>query len=882
MVQLVPSFGWQKQERRIIKLLGLATSNMILNAITYSLAGSLFLSRIGTHELPLAFIILGIVSILGYGGFYQVVDRFSRPLIFRYLLWATIGLTLISYPLINLDYPLVYYLIFIGFYFQWTLLIDIMLPSLVSDYYTTLDWKRYGHFIGMAQALGGILGGGLIGILSDYFSTDRILLAVPICALIIIGQLIYLERSESPIGTKTKPKPTLSKLSTDKLKNPTQSQPSPWDSLQQFPQLLKQYPIIFFFCASVFLLVILRSLAEFQYFTAYSNHFADEQHLTQFLGWVNSLNNILQLLILYFLLRPLLAYFGVSRMNILYPLTTFASFLSLNFKFGISTAAFTHFNTISLEQSFNDSVKNLNYNAIPHRFSGEVRTLCDGLFYSLGLIVAGSLLWLAQDQLSISQITWIGLILSMVFILIGYLLGQEYLQSLLTLLRSGSVNFAEVSEGLNRLPSQSLGQIRQLLQSNPYDQILGLELAARLKHPQVVLRYIAPLFAREETRIHQALVRFLSCNDHQDITRYLGGQLVSTEPRTQLIALEALIGGQQVLTDMELRRLLRMAPLRSLQTITATSRRALHSPQLQSRLQINSTIQALVCVAAQVANSQDPEIQGACQRIWDAGLEQPIQLAVLRGIRSAGDHRLIALLEKILINGSVAVKREGFMVLAELALAGDTALATWGAQELTNPDPLVQAAVLKLLEVVQRPDLLPQITQYLAHAHLSVRLQSAMTLAAYGERSVNLVKPYLLSGRSEVVEAATTCLGKMATRQAENILFKALQSHYQRIAQVQLWLGHLRHWQGPWQHLNLGIEDYQGRLRQRVLHTLSSLDHGDTFSAVRQQLSSSDARARANAIEALSSGPHRRFVLPMVPWLEQETVLAGGPHSPLP
>jgi hypothetical protein len=859
MFDLLPHLGIKKRESRVIKLLGLTASNMVLNAFTYSLAGSLFLSRVGSKHLPLAFMLLGFLSIFGYVGFYQIVDRLDRPRLFRYLLLGIIVLTFITRFFINLDYHLTYYIVFIGFYFQWTLLIDILLPSLVSDYCTTLESKRYAHFIGMAQAVGGIVGGGLVGLLSVHLNLENLLLAIPVCAGITIAQLSHLEHSEKPIESRHKEK------AKDAYEVAYRKQVN---FLKNFPKLVSHYPIVFFFSISVFLFVILRALAEFQYLTIYSLRFPDEQALARFLGWISSISNIVQLILLYYGIQPLLEYLGVSRMNIVYPLTTLLSFLGLGLHFGLPTAVVVNLNNISLEQSLNDSVRNLNYNAIPHQFVGEVRTICDGLFYSVGLIFVGGLLWLSYNHLDSGQITLLGIIFSLLFLISRYFLGKEYLKSLLTLLRSGSIHFDQVSEGLNRLPDQSIAQIRQLLKGDHHDQILGLELASRLKRPQQVLEDIEPLLLAEDLTIHQALVRFFSYNSQVALTRYLGSQLVSDQAVSQLIALAALIAGRQALTDIELRRLLRTTTVRSIKTLTTADRAELDSSELQSHLQINSTIQALVCVAAEVAESRDPEIRSACQKIWDEGLDKAIQLAVIRGIRSAGDHRLIPLLQKILVNATAEVKREGFTTLAELADTGDAALAQLAAQELTNPDPLVRAAVLKLLEVVQRNDLLPQIAQYLEHENLSVRLQSALTLAAYGERSLGLVKPYLLSPRLEVVEAAITALGKLGTRQAENLLFKTLQPEYQNLPKVQFWLRQIPKPAGVWQLLEIAIQDYQNRLTQRVFYTLSSLDHEGTFSYVRQLVSTKDTRARANAIEALASGPHRRFVLPIIPLLE--------------
>src|SRR5262249_54147622 len=54
-----------------------------------------------------------------------------------------------------------------------------------------------------------------------------------------------------------------------------------------------------------------------------------------------------------------------------------------------------------------------------------------------------------------------------------------------------------------------------------------------------------------------------------------------------------------------------------------------------------------------------------------------------------------------------------------------------------------------------------------------------------------------------------------------------------------------------------------------VMHALDALGHHHTLNLVRTMILSRDERGRANAIESLASLPQRRFVIPILPLIEE-------------
>lgn len=175
------------------RFLLLVISIMSFNVIGETISTTLLLSKAGPKHLLLCHLIIGVLSIPAYTVFSQLVQRFSHLKLLKYLLLGTILFTLILRFLLKLNTLPVYYFVFISFNFQWILLLDIMFPSLVFDYFTVLDWKRYTHFLAIAQAAGGLLGGALVSWLANYLITENMLLVIPFLSGVSLVQIISLK-----------------------------------------------------------------------------------------------------------------------------------------------------------------------------------------------------------------------------------------------------------------------------------------------------------------------------------------------------------------------------------------------------------------------------------------------------------------------------------------------------------------------------------------------------------------------------------------------------------------------------------------------------------------------------------------------------------------
>ena len=809
---------------RLTQLLLLAVTVLSYNVVAITVANSLFISHVGAGSLPLAFICIGLCSTPAYAIFSQIIDSYSRPQLFRYILLISIFVILGLRFLLTLDTSVVYYLLLIAIFFQWDFHNNILYPSLLTDYFTSLEYKQYAPFIGIAQAVGTILGGGLTVVLSHYLRTRDLLFCLPILFTVALLQLVYLEKSQRRIHQIQ-----------------TSTKVGIIESIRTFPDLVKRYPLVLFLASSSFLLVIIYISSEFLWFNIYGQHFSEEA-LTKFLGLMRMIISCVQMIVLYALTRPLLKWLGVARMNPVYPLTTLVSFSGLLLNFNLLSAIGLHINGDALYKAINLPVHQLNYNGIPQEFIGRVRALSDGVIYSVGLTLAGVVLWLCHLYLSLEQTTGLAMILTVLLLLVRLPMGRFYAQSLEEMIRSNTINLDDFSEYQTQLPPQSSNAIRELLTNeDTYVQLKGLELAGNLGNPSQFLPEVKTLLLGGDAKVRQGVVKlFATTPDTEAITEFKNLLDQNNPGILRATALEILIASEYTFTEEEINSLL------------ADSDR-------QMRL--------LAAVAAMRMNTSDQKTTWAT--IWQSSLETSTAKALFRIITHCHHQELAPLVTHILPQANPEIKREGLEALSVVADVDNCDLAEVAVKEITHPEPSVRTAAFKLLGITRCGEMLPYIKTGLKDPHPRVRQQVASSLSAYGKSGLSLAQESLSSPQKEVVDTAIAVIAKIRNRKANDILYKYLTPEFEQLTRTRKWQQQIPQNDPSWQPLAVAITDYHQRLIQKVLYILSCLGYSRTVNAVRRILATTDQRDLANAVEVLVSLGHRRFVLPLVPLLEQ-------------
>lgn len=822
---------------RLTQLLLLAITVLTYNVIAMAIANSLFVSHVGAGQLPIVFMLIGLCSLPIYGIFSQIADRYSRPQVFRSVLLVSIASMVGLRLLTNLDLPWVYYVLLIAIFFQWDFNNNILYPGLLTDYFTILEYKQHAPYIGIAQAVGTLIGGGCTILLSHFFTSQELLLCLPLFMAIAFGQLLYLEKSQRRLEVPS-----------------TEVNLTILESLKTLPELIQRYPLILFIAASTFLLVIIYISSEFLWFNIYGQHF-EESALTGFLGLMRMIISLIQVIFLYSITRPLLNKVGVARLNAVYPVTTLISLGSLLLNFNLAAAIGLHINGDALYKSINLPVHQLNYNGIPHQYVGRIRALSDGLIYSLGLTLAGGVLWVCHLYLSLEQITLLAIGLTGVLLLVRLPMGKFYTQGLEEMIRSDSINLDEFNldyfgNKQTQLPPQSSKVIREFLtNSDRYTQIKGLELAANAGDPQQFLIEVQGLLPEADDSLRQGVLKLFSKSQDETTLQNFAHLLTDKNATVRASAVEVLVANKYAFKKSQLKKL------------------------------INDQDNEVRTLGL-IATFQDTEVVDLDSRItekfWQTKITDTTAKAIARVVRYGQNPEFVTLIEYLLPQISPEVRQETLAALISLAQPQDQNLAKIAVAELNHGSPPVRVAAFKLLEITHCPQMLESVAVGLRDCHPQVRQQVAHTLAAYGESGLMVAKDNLDADNLDVVNTAIATIGIVRSKKANEILYKHLDPEFQNFTQTRKWQEQIPSQDPSWKLLAVAIEDYQQRLLQKVLYILSCLGYSRTVNLVTRVLATSDRRDLANAIEVLSSINHRRFIQPFIPLLEQTVSDAPG------
>lgn len=812
---------------RLTQFLLLAVTMLTYSIMAMNIANSLFLSNAGAEYLPLCFIFLGLFSIVGYAGVSQIIDRFSCSRLFQYVLLGLAGLFTIFSLMLNFNILPLYFLISITAFFQFDLFVNILYPNLITEYFTTLEYKRYAPFLGIAQAVGILLGGVLTTILATYLTSRQLLACLILLSAIAIAQIAYLDSSQQRLE-----------------KNPNKKQMGIIDSLKTFPDLIERYPLVFYLASSSFLFILIYVMSEFLWFSTYASNFSDAE-LTGFLGTIRIGTSTTQIVTLFCLTRPLLRSLGVARMNVAYPMITLVALLGFAVRGDLKSAIALNINGDSLNKGLAIPVHQLNYNAIPPEFSGRVRTLTDGVFYAVGLTVAGGTLLIGQSFLNLTQIVWIAMGLTGIALIARLPMGRLYAEGLESMIRSNSLELDDFNYRTH-LPSGSSSAIQDLIiNGDYYTQLKGLELAHRLGEASRFLPEVKTLLQERDldSAIRPTVVDIFA-NESDEQTREQFREFLNSEYITlKATALEILIANEESISPSKLQELLRDE---------------------------NPEIRLLAALAQKISGvSLDPKLQELANEVWNSPWDENSASAIARVIGKTGNRDWLELLQPILESDHPSLKEQGLNALTQLAERGDLEIANLAIGHLNHSSPQVRAAAFHLLGITRCSGMLHHLGMGLGDADPRVRQEAAQVLASYGEQGLALARDSLSSPNPEVVNAAIIAISQVRSQKASDILLEYLSPDFREISKTQVWQKQIPKSDPNWRPLAIAISDYHNRIVQKVLYILSCLGHSRTVNTVSRAFNSTNPREVANAVEVLATLPHRQFAMPLMPILEQ-------------
>ena len=810
---------------RFLVFLALAVSIFAAHALVRTVAEALFLVHAGAASLPLYFVCVFFASAPAAVAIARLIDRIPRGSLMKSsLIGAAAVIAALSF-VARQPSKVTMLAVLIG-----VVLVEILVVMqfwvLLSDYFTVLEQKRVVPALTLALAAGGMLGGVLANGLVRVVSAPAVLLAlVPLyaAAYLLISRL---QRSATSLQGADE----------------GEAGEGLWASLRALPGLARAFPIVGLLPLVGFLDIVLGAFGAYLSYAIYESSFPTEREMTAFLGALRAVLCVTQVVLIYAVTRPLIRRLGAGRLNMVYPVTTLASFTALVVSSSVPAAVLANANFDTVSSGINNPVENLTYNAVPPRFLGRVRAISEGILQPSGLAACGLTLFWLQERLSYRELALAMLGLSSVHVVLGWWRGREYGRALAAQLAARSIDLGSdddmVTGGVAQLGPGYAAEIDALLlHPDPEVRALALDLAARAG-PKQYLSRLEQLAPTLDERGREAAVRLLTAvgggRGRRWRRRVLGG------------------AGSEALRGLALEA-------------TAARGEDIPKPLLAAAFAAGPT-SAGAGWAIAAALSIEPPVG-----------YQPDREAARAAVRLASARRIPRLARALALSANdpdATVRRRALEALAGLAPTHLAPIAAAARAHLADADPGVRGAALGLL-AREEPEAVERLAAGLEDTHGAVRRRAGEALATVGPAALPWLIKALGQARPDVMRAALRGLGRMGSQPAAEAAFDFLRRDFEAVAELRPIQDRLPR-DAAWRPLRAAIADLNQRTIERVLLVLEAFGHERTLRHARTALRSKDPRLRANAVEALHSLPQRRFVAPVLRLLEAS---AGGDQN---
>ncbi len=789
----------KKERARFVFFLTL--SGLLSLGQTVGLAGSesLLLAKLGAAALPVTFIAASALTVMGNFLYAVGVDRARNDVYFiRLLMGAAVALCLLTVGIIKgIAWVLpatycFYYLslaVFTNHYWTFT-----------GDFFDTLAAKRLFPVFVVGSSLGGLAGGMLV-IFSASFLPPQYLLFFWAVFCLLTAALLRLYRRRlrrwGPLELEEADETSL-------------------DGIKAAVRYLRQSALGRWTVLSALAMVLAVFVSQYLYSDILVQRFPEADALARFLGIYLAVSNTLEIVVEVVLTPFLIRRVGVARANLVHPFLTLLTFIFLYLRWGqLIPAVVARFNRESGENALAAPVRSLVYNALPARFRGRIRAFLEGIVVYSGMTVAGIALLVLHDHLGPLSLCLAGGALAGLYLVANLQVRSEYLRTLVTELRAGRLDLAEVGTDIG---AERLAELWNALLKEDYD------------HPSLALLQMAPVLAA------------------RGVVEPLRASLGHHDPRLRAACVEALGEslGTQAIPDL----------LRGMDDADhSVGQAALRTftPPMVRREEVRDKLRGLL-------SSTDPQLAArAAHLLGPEGRSKLVELVQSEQAARAsagleflpGD--LAALAMEKLASSDSEVCAAALEALARLQLPLELDLERLSKLQ-HHSDLKVRLGAVRCLGVQESNDSLVLVASALGDPAHDVRRLAAETLGTVKADVTTVVEPYLHAQHPATVEAAAIALSSNPTPRGREVLAREFRGRVEAAWRNVIALHVLPdEEETATRFMRAAYEDAAAKNRRLAFRMLENLESAKVIRSVEKVLRFASARTRSDALEVLSN-----------------------------
>jgi HEAT repeat protein len=852
-----------------VVLLCLAVNFVVFAGIMFgrNSRDSLFLVYFGIKYLPYMYF-ANAVSIVGCSLLYTtLVDRIERG---RFLggvcLLFVAGL--VTSRLILFRHPHWFFpVLYIEAQVIW--IFSLMLFwTFTGDLFDTRQAKRLFPVI----AVGGLLGMIGVGLFCKQviraLGTENLLLvwAGLVAAGLILGGIIYRRYRKVEAAPQT-----------DLLAAAARVKPSEWQKMKEGFREVGREPLQRSMAGYVLLLWTVFAIVDFCYSKTVRARYPQPDELATFFGRFVGAQGLFCLAIQLFLTRPVIARFGVGTTINFHPAILFLGTTWMSLRYGFASVVSTKLADASMLYTFSDSSYQLLYSPLRPDRRARVRGFIEGYIRPLSLAAAGVLILVGNNYLKAmrlssgrefstgQQLSWGAIVLATVWLGIALTAKKGYIRTLLRNLQGDSpaLRLAAATALAKLKDPASLALLSQTLQSENPERIVTAVQFLESYGTEQADEAIAALLAHPDERVRATAASALGRRARAKYIPQLTALLRDPNPRVRANSIEALAAGSDGAVVEQIRPLLQdpfkrvhVNALLALAAVEGVPPAGQWLPLMRELAQGDPEARSTAIFALSRLPS-DESVDMLAQFLKDPVLRFRAEAA--KALGRIGSPRIIPPLIDALGGGANlrhAARRSLASIVGKSGGAGVQELVQTA---LSSPRPEIRSELADVLGRLQDPQVTPTLLTLLKDPEWRVQWK---VLKSFEHRA--RVGP--------LPENARAALFQYASNELTSFRQSVLCSHTlvpQPASTTERMLA-------------LALEEDRTKIEERVFHMLGILCGREQMQAIFAKLQSSDARQKADALEALDNLAPKIIGRQLLGLLEPPPAPSVAPLTPAP
>jgi MFS family permease len=424
------------QESESIKILYFFLFALFIQAgvaVGESVANSMFLINVGVEKLSVIYMVTPFIILFLYIPVYSFfTSRYGEDKFFVYSLAMLIIVNIGIYFFIENAKAILseqYFSFIYYFLLLYTTVMVITLYTLVWNFidrfFDIMDSKRVFSIFAAGTAIGAMLGGALVSLVTQYFSANLLLVCWSLFSVIAFLLLMKIPKKFKSIDMQEEDEEELPII----------------QQLVAMFKNLKSSTYVLVLSALFFISILLATILEYEYMGILSKDQSVESLALMF-GQLYVVVNFFNLVVNFFLFNRLVIRYGVKNVLLIQPVAYLLVFAYLSVEVGVEAGILGFFVVQGILVSIDYNNQNLLYNGINSKIKYEVRTFIENLGEPFGIALAGLFLFLVGDSFSISQVAYVASALALLYFIVALVLKYQYPKAMIKNLKDNWLDLA--------------------------------------------------------------------------------------------------------------------------------------------------------------------------------------------------------------------------------------------------------------------------------------------------------------------------------------------------------------------------------------------------------------------------------------------------------